>query len=207
MTCLDLGTYVGPLSFRSAREVVVANHYLHRAPPISHAFGWEVGGEVVGVCTFGVPASPHLVRGVCPQDPSLVIELNRVWLSDALPSNSESWFVARALWSLPPHIVVSYADTAKGHVGVIYRALNFHYAGWTDMDRRTPRFDYIPMDPTRHTRDASRSGVSARVRRLPKVRYWTTTGTKTERKALSRLCQWPSLDWRETPPPIQGGTA
>ena len=51
---------------------------------------------------------------------------------------------------LPPRIVVSYADPLWGHYGYIYRALNFRYAGWTDMERKTPRYDYIPL-PKRKT--------------------------------------------------------
>ena len=132
----------------------------------------------------------------------MVLELNRLWVDDVLPPNTESWFVSRALKLLPARIVVSYADPAHGHYGYIYRALNFNYSGWTDMERRTPRYDYIPMDATKHSREASRSGWARRVRRVPKVKYWIVTGpNKTERKRLDALCGWPKLDWRSLPPP------
>lgn len=101
-------------------------------------------------------------------------------------------------------LVLSYADTAAGHVGYIYRALNFHYAGWTDMERKTPRFDYIT--PGMHTRDAFRKGerrFTEKVRRKPKVKYWITTGNRRERKALEARCLWPKMDWKTTPPPSE----
>ena len=196
---------IATLGARHAAQLVVAKHYLHRRPPISHAFGVYRHGDLMGAVTYGTPASRHLQMGACPSDPSLVIELNRLWLDDSLPRNSESWFVSRTLKMLPPRIVVSYADPLHGHVGYIYRALNFHYAGWTDMDRKTPRYDYLPADPTTHTRDAFRNGYVTKRRRVAKVKYWITTGTPSERRNLVKLCGWPRYDWREMPPPVHFG--
>lgn len=190
------------LDAKSAARLVVARHYLHRRPPISHAFGLYVHGKLLGAVTYGTPASRHLQMSACPSDPGKVIELNRLWLDDELGANSESWFVSRTLKMLPPRIVVSYADPLFGHFGYIYRALNFRYAGWTDMDRKTPRYDYIPLDPSKHTREAFRSGVAYKRRRVAKVKYWTVTGDKADRRALTRVCGWPSLDWKVLPPPI-----
>lgn len=186
---------------KRAASLVVEHHYLHRKPPISHAYGLFNQGLLVGTVTYGTPASRHLQKSACPTEPSNVIELNRLWVSDAMPKNTESWFVSRTLKELPPKIVVSYADTREQHYGYIYRALNFRYAGWTDMDRKTPRYDYIPHDPTQHTREAFRSGYAYKVQRLPKVRYWTVTGNKRERRSLVRASGWPSLSWRALPPP------
>lgn len=197
------GLRVQPITSQLANQTVIKHHYLHRKAPISFAYGLYKGPKLLGVVTFGTPPSRHLQMSACPSDPALVLELNRLWVHDIMPTNTESWFVSRALKLLPPRIIVSYADPKFGHYGYIYRALNFNYAGWTDMERKTPRFDYIPIDPTKHTREAFRSGVAYKVRRIPKVKYWIVTGpTKTERKRLSALCGWVCMDWRETPPPI-----
>jgi hypothetical protein len=194
---------VAPITAREAADLLVPNHYLHRKAPTSHAYGLFTRDWLVGAVTFGVPASRHLQKSVCPSDPSQVLELNRLWTrDDDLPDNAASFFVSRALKALPAHLIASYADPAAGHYGYVYRALNFRYAGWTDMDRKTPRFDYIPLDPTKHTREASRSGVARKVRRVPKVRYWTATGDRAQRRHLAALCGWPSLDWRVMPPPV-----
>ena len=192
---------VQQITSQTASKLVVEKHYLHRRPPISHAYGLQVDGETVGVVTFGTPASRHLQKSACPTNPGDVIELNRLWVHDDMPSNTESWFVSRALKMLPPKIVVSYADPVHGHYGYIYRALNFNYAGWTDMDRKTPRYDYIPHDPTKHTREAFRTGYAYKRARVPKVKYWITTGDRSDRRRLSKACGWPTLDWREMPPP------
>lgn len=185
---------------KEAQEMVVERHYLHRKTNVSYAFGLFFDGKMVGVCTFGCPPSRHLQMGACPTDPSMVIELNRLWVSDDMGRNTESWFISRAMKMLPPRIVVSYADTRYGHIGYMYRASNFNYAGWTDMERKTPRYDYLA--PGKHTRDAFRNGAGAKstkVRRKPKHKYWTTTGNRRERKALAKLCGWPKLSWKPHP--------
>lgn len=191
---------VRPISAALARDVAEREHYMHRKPQVNHAFGLYDDDILTGICVFGTPASRHLQQGACPSDPGLVIEFNRLWVSDAMPQNSESWFVSRCLHAIPPYIVVSYADTVQGHMGYVYRALNFRYAGWTDMERKTARLDYMPADPLVHTRDAFRNGYAAKVRRKPKIKYWTVTGNRSDRKRLVKLCGWPSLDWRALPP-------
>lgn len=67
-----------------------------------------------------------------------MIELNRLSLDDALPRNSQSWFVSRTLKMLPPRIIVSYADPLYGHIGYIYRALKLPVRGLDG---------YGPQDP------------------------------------------------------------
>lgn len=188
---------------QTARAVAEREHYMHRKPMTQYAFGLHDGTELRGVVTFGTPASRHLQLSACPADPSSVIELNRLWVDDCMPPNTESWFVSRVLKTLPPLIVVSYADTAHGHLGYVYRALNFRYAGWSDMERRTPRFDYVPLQEGAHSREAFRSGFGERVRRRPKVKYWTVTGNRRERRELAAACAWPSLDWKTLPPPLE----
>lgn len=192
------------LSSTVARSIVETEHYLRRKPPVSYAFGLATApGQISGVVTFGVPASRHLQMGVCPSAPGEVLELNRLWVHDSMPTNTASQLVSRAMRQLPPRIVVSYADTVQGHMGYVYRALNFRYAGWTDMERRTARYDYLPADQAVHSRDAFRNGYDRKVRRKPKVKYWTVTGNRTERNRLAALCGWPSLDWKELPPPTE----
>lgn len=192
-----------PLDSTTARAVVEKEHYLHRKPPVSHAFGLYDESELVGVCIFGAPAIHEVKKSACPTDPTLVLELNRLWVDDRMPRNTESWFVSRCLKALPPRIVVSYADTKENHMGYIYRALNFNYAGWTDMERNVARWEYIPASG-KHSRDSFRGGQKSwidRIRRLPKVKYWTVTGNRRDRKCLSEMCPWPIMSWQLEPPP------
>lgn len=163
---------------------------------MSWAFGVRCDDKIVAVCTFGTPPSRHAQKSVCPSDPSLAVELNRLWISDDHSEIQASQFVSQCLKEVPPRIVFSYADTAVGHHGGVYRAMSWNYAGQTDEDRKTPRFDYVPTNG-KHSRDAFRSGEYTKVRRKPKHRYWTTTGSQRERRRLAKLCGW---DARQYPP-------
>lgn len=180
-----------PIDKRQAAALVVEYHYLHRRPPMSYAFGLYVDGELVGVCTFGTPPSRHCQMSVCPSDPSLALELNRLWIADGQPNGTASWFVSRCVRMLPARIIFSYADSAVGHHGGVYRAMSWNYAGITDEERKTPRFDYVPRNGN-HSRDAFRTGEYDRVRRKPKAKYWTVSGTPSERRKMAALCGWGS---------------
>lgn len=199
-----------------ARQVVEREHYLHRKPSVSYAYGLYADEFLVGVCTFGVPAGRAVGVSACPNNPWMVLELNRLWIKDGIrksrpesthADNTESWFVANCLRSLPPRIVVSYADTAHSHVGGIYRALNFRYAGWTDMSVATVNYDYRLADgryPSKANPWKTEAGeiVGIKVPRKPKVRYWTTTGlTREMRLWVAQDCAWPQMNWKEDPPP------
>jgi hypothetical protein len=125
---------------RLARLAVIEKHYLHRPCPISWAFGIIIDERLKGVLTVGRPASRTVCEGVCGKDRSQdVYELNRLWLDEDLPCNSESQFVGfcqRALRKINRKmILVSYADTKpsegapQGHLGVVYMSTNWIYTG------------------------------------------------------------------------------
>jgi hypothetical protein len=115
---------------KAAYPFLLNIHYAKRIPSISYAVGLFDGGELVGVCTFGTPASAPLRRGLCGDVwKNDVLELNRLCLLRNNP-NEASLLVGRSLKLLPkPKIVVSFADTAQGHVGYVYQATNFLYCG------------------------------------------------------------------------------
>ena len=114
-----------------AMEVVIAKHYLHRKAPVSIAFGmFDLFGAIVGVVTYGVPASSTLLKGVCGVDESKnVYELNRLWVDDDVPKNGESFLIGNTINKLDREIIVSYADSSQQHVGIVYQATNWIYTG------------------------------------------------------------------------------
>ena len=125
---------------RLARLAVIEKHYLHRPCPISWAFGIIVEEKLKGVLTVGRPASRTVCEGVCGADRAAdVFELNRLWLDESLPCNSESQFVGFCLRELRKMnrkmILVSYADTKpssgapQGHLGIVYMSTNWIYTG------------------------------------------------------------------------------
>ena len=127
----------------TATRLIIEHHYLHRRCPITRAWGIESSGEILGVLTIGVPITfsarcdvvgetklQKLLRTSRQHD---VYELNRLWVSDALPKNTESRFIGwclKQIRKLHPHmILISYADSTQGHVGYVYQATNWLYIG------------------------------------------------------------------------------
>jgi hypothetical protein len=123
---------VRPIEYAAAIEKIVNFHYLKRKCPISFAFGLFNGIETnpVGVITYGVPPSSTLLKGICgPDEAHNVFELNRLWISDLVPRNGESFLIGHSIKKVNREIIVSYADTSQGHIGYVYQASNFYYTG------------------------------------------------------------------------------
>jgi hypothetical protein len=143
------GYHVRAIDPRETHPFILDVHYAHRLPAISYAFGLIRDGELVGIVTYGKPASHTLCQGVCGIEwSSQVLELNRLCLLDN-QTNEASRLVGASLRLLPkPTVVVSYADTAQDHLGVIYQATNFIYTGTT-----TARDEwYVEGDEQNHSR-------------------------------------------------------
>jgi len=130
------GYEVHAISAKEATDVVVKNHYLHRRGPASYCYGlFDAQGSLVGVITYGTPASPSLCKGVAgPDEKDHVIELTRLWIADITPKNAESFLIGNSLKLLPADkdIIVSFAEIRAGHVGTVYQATNWLYTGLSD---------------------------------------------------------------------------
>ena len=122
-------TVVTQIPAKEAEPWLVLRHYAKRLCPISYAFGAFREGELIGVVTYGTPASSPLRVGICGDDwADNVLELNRLCCENS--PNTASLLVGRSLRLIPkPSVVVSYADTEQGHVGYVYQATNFYYTG------------------------------------------------------------------------------
>ena len=120
---------VRAISAKEAKPWLLNRHYAKRLCPISYAFGAYLERRLVGIVTYGTPASSPLRTGVCGNEwADKVLELNRLCCEN--DRNIASQLVGRSLRLLPkPSVVVSYADTAQGHVGYVYQATNFLYTG------------------------------------------------------------------------------
>ena len=105
-------------------------HYAKRWPSISYAFGLFKEGELIGIVTYGTPFSTTLRRGIAGEEfKNTVLELNRLCLLHN-EKNQASFLVGGSLKLLPKNrIIVSFADTSRGHKGVVYQATNFLYCG------------------------------------------------------------------------------
>lgn len=125
------------ISYKSAMDVIVKEHYLHRKAPCSIAFGLFyvsdngfLSDELKGVVCYGTPSSSTLRSGIAGgNNASNVVELTRLWVCDSVPRNGESYLIVNTLKLCGKEIVVSYAEIQQGHLGIVYQATNWIYTG------------------------------------------------------------------------------
>lgn len=129
--------YIRPLDYQSIKYYIENYHYLERMGSCSYGYGvYEIEdrklGELIGVISYGIPASRTLCKGVCGEDErDEVLELTRLWTIDDSPRNLESWFIANTIKDIDYDIIVSYADSNENHIGYVYQATNWLYTGMT----------------------------------------------------------------------------
>jgi len=119
-----------PIKSEEAVPWIMQKHYAKRLPSISYAFGLYEENQLLGIVTYGSPASHTLCVGICGKEYSdKVLELNRLCLQENA-KNQASFLIANSIKLLPkPTIIVSYADSFQNHVGYVYQATNFIYTG------------------------------------------------------------------------------
>jgi hypothetical protein len=123
---------------------------------------------------------------------SKVLELNRLVLLNNLP-NEASRLVAGAMRLLPkPSIVVSYADTAQDHEGIVYQATNFLYTGLSKRMKDIQVKGYEHLHHTTLDKGLSMGELKSKygeenielIERSRKHRYVKFVGNKTQVKQL-----------------------
>ena len=172
------------IPYSATKDWILNIHYAKRMPSISFAYGLYRHDEMVGMVSYGTPASPFLCKGICGEEHKKnVIELNRLVLKDNLP-NEASFLVSRSLKLLPrPKVVVSYADTAQDHAGIIYQACNFLFTGTTK-----PRTDMAGKEG-KHSRHHLGDRQN-RINRSAKHRYVYFIGSKKDKKILRNALKY-----------------
>ena len=170
---------VDNVSYDECLPFIMGIHYARRIPCIQYAFGLFLNYDLIGVVTFGQPASPSLCEGVGGKKyKNRVLELNRLVIKPEYNGkNYASILVSKALKRLPKgYYIVSYADwEGWGHIGYVYQATNFLYTGKTES-----RTDKYSEGHSRHyAQDEER-----RQYRTSKHRYIYITGDKKQKKEL-----------------------
>jgi hypothetical protein len=191
-----------------AEPWLLFRHYARRLCPISYAFGAFINNDMIGVVTYGTPLSSTLRDGICGEEHSnLVLELNRLCCESR--KNLASKLVGQSLAMLPsPSIVVSYADTGKGHVGYVYQATNFIYTGLSsafkdpmvrgmEHKHHTTIGDEGRGHPSRveYLRGKYGEDNVYYIERDRKHRYVFFQGSKTQRKKLTKLLRYKILPY------------
>ena len=194
LTFADIGRtdrYVREITYDETKPFILGIHYARRMPTICHAFGLFEGGVLVGIVTYGIPASPSLCIGIAgKENQHNVMELNRlVMLPGYNGDNRASFLVGRSLKMLPRYtFVVSYADTAWTHIGYVYQATNFLYTGATKA-----RTD-MAGEKGGHSRHY-KVGEKHRVYRSSKHRYVYLVGNKRDRRKMKMKLKYPVMPY------------
>lgn len=175
------------ITYQETKPFILEIHYARRMPCVQYAFGLFEDEKIVGVVTYGQPASPPLCKGIAGEkNRKNVMELNRlVILPECNGKNYASMLVGKSLKMLPSRtFVVSYADWGGWHhVGYVYQATNWIYTGMTK-----PRTDkYSPSGHARHYAE----GEQRRQVRTAKHRYVFLVGNKAEKKQMMNELNYP----------------
>ncbi|GIF74153.1 Mom family adenine methylcarbamoylation protein [Asanoa siamensis] len=127
------GYEVQPIAEAVAKPFVTSRHYLRSYPAAVHQFGLFRHGELIGVAVYGNPAQDKVLTNPLPDlEPytqSLVLQ--RLVLGPT-EGNAETWTLGQCralLLDEGLHAVITFADPAWGHVGIIYQAFNCIYLG------------------------------------------------------------------------------
>lgn len=124
-----------------AKEMIIKNHYSHKWNNASFGlFNYGIFREnkeeekdCLGVAVYGYMKNINAKIFNHPNPKALMLELNRMWISDVLGMNAETILISRSLKLLredSPNCVAvqSFADGRLG-CGTIYKASNFRYYG------------------------------------------------------------------------------
>lgn len=178
------------------RDLIMNFHYAHRMPSVSFAYGLFYNDKLMGVVTYGQPASRTLQTGFFGKEHAhRVIELNRLYIKDEVSQtipNITSEFVAWSLKQLKPYnkAVVSFSDLGMSHSGGIYRATNFMYLGKTPA--RTDKFSGFGKHSRHYDKEAKEV---LRVYRTQKMKYLYLAMDKTHKKQYMKLLKYPVLEY------------
>ncbi len=194
---------IQPISYACAMEVIIREHYLHRRAPCSFAFGLFLQEDLKGVICYGTPSSSGLRKGLAgPDNISNVIELTRLWVSDDVPRNGESFLIGNTVRLVDKEFIVSFAEIQQGHLGIVYQATNWHYTGLS-----AKRTNWHIEGDTRHSQsigDQYRTSAALRekfgdafslVPRPRKHRYVFFNADRRRRKAMLKELRYPILPY------------
>jgi hypothetical protein len=142
---------VASVPFHNEAEAFIRqHHYSHSAPNTStyrHGLYRNEGlmvGDPLGIALW-IPPTRTAAETVC-ENWQGVLALSRLACHPDCPKNAASFLgsasmrmIDRARWP----VLLTYADSAEGHTGAIYRAMNFEYLGeveagdvWLDREGR-----------------------------------------------------------------------
>lgn len=123
----------------ACNALVLRHHYSHKVTSGTWLhfalFHDGMPGRVVGVLQYGYAMNPASGANIVPGTSNKqYVELNRMWVDDCMPRNTESQAISLTLRAIKGkhrdmRFVQSFADERCGGLGVVYQACSFGYYG------------------------------------------------------------------------------
>lgn len=120
----------------TAADIIRRRHYSGRIVNNSYIhLGVFMEGRLMGALQFGYAMNPSSGRKIVTGTENReYLELNRMWIDDAVPGNGESTALSYAIRYIKrayPMVgwIQSFADERCGGAGIVYQAANFIYCG------------------------------------------------------------------------------
>ena len=129
--------YIKEIDRNLANEIIIKNHYSHKVYNATYIhLGVFLEKDLLGVLQYGYAMNPASQSSVV-KDTGIkeYLELNRMWLDDILPRNSESKAISYSIKYIKRKFknkikwIQSFADERCGKFGVVYQACSFKYFG------------------------------------------------------------------------------
>lgn len=126
---------ISAIGMKDAKRLIVQHHYMHTSPQGAKiAFGIFLDGLCLGVVIFGYSsATAAKIEKLVPDLPrNQYLEMQRMWISDKLGHNTESYCLAevmRQLKGINVKLVVTHAGGCKNDCGIVYQAAAWLYFG------------------------------------------------------------------------------
>lgn len=128
------------ITYDEAKILLDTYHYLGAARG-GIAYGAWLNDELVACALFSSPIRQNIRN---KNDANNIIEISRVCVNPKYrKKNLVSWFISRAMRCVDADMFVAYSDSTVGHLGTIYKALNFRLDHKID-----PDYWYIGIDNT-----------------------------------------------------------
>jgi hypothetical protein len=175
-----------------ANSVVSKKHYSRRLGIFWEGFGLFKNDVLIGVCCFGQPSAP--IQKYSFKDRNFrLYELTRL-VVDSGHKNAASFLISQAIEMLKekPCAIVSYADSAFGHSGIVYQATNWLYTGATVSHDSLYVIDGVPTHAmtirdkykiTNPSEWAKENNIS-KIKPSQKHRYFYFVGSKNQKKSM-----------------------
>lgn len=192
---------VRSINKKTANAVVSNKHYSRRLGIFWEGFGLFENDVLIGVCCFGQPSAPIQKHAFKNRDFRLY-ELTRL-VVDSGHKNAASFLISQSLKMLSsqPCAVISYADSAHGHSGIVYQATNWIYTGSTISHDKLYVIDGVPTHPmtlrdkygiTKPAEWAAQNQIK-KISPKPKHRYFYFIGAKKDKKKMLSNLSYPQI--------------